>query len=86
MNQPSHADLRDDMRHIRDLIGEVKVDVEASSRQISLVGERLKAIEAKVLAYDLLKARLIGMATVSAGAIVAAWYWLHDKIEAALGK
>ena len=54
--------------------------------QLTAIHTRLAAIEARVMAYDLLKARLMGMATVAAAAIGAAWYWLHDKIETALGK
>lgn len=90
MTQPSHADLNATLHEVLVKLGTVDAKVEAnglsSKEGFDAVHVRLAAIEARVMAYDLLKARLMGMATVAVAAIGAAWYWLHDKIETALGK
>ena len=83
MTQPSHADLQSD---ILVLLERVEANGRASREGFAAMDKRLSAIEAKVMAYDLLKARMIGVISTGGLAIAAAWYWLHDKIEAALGK
>lgn len=83
MTQPSHADLQSD---IATLLERVEANGKQAHDGFAAVNTRLAAIEARVMAYDILKARLIGMATVSAATLAAAWYWFADKIEAALGK
>lgn len=90
MTQPSHADLNATLHEVLLKLGAVDAKVEAnglsSKEGFDAVHVRLAAIEARVMAYDLLKARLMGMATVAVAAIGGAYYWLADKIEAALGK
>jgi hypothetical protein len=83
MTQPSHADLQSD---ILVLLERVEANGRASREGFAAMDKRLSAIEAKVMAYDLLKARMIGIFSTSVVAIGAAWYWLGDRIESALGK
>lgn len=83
MTQPSHADLQSD---ILVLLERVEANGRASRESFASVDKRLSAIEARIMAYDLLKARVVGIISAGTLAIAAAWYWLHDKIETALGK
>lgn len=94
--QPSHADLREDLRHligrIDGLVSQVaSVDSKVedngqnAATQFDVVNSRLEVIEGKVLAYDLLKARVLGAIAAAAVAISALWWAFHAKIEAVLG-
>jgi hypothetical protein len=90
MTQPSHADLNATLHEVLVKLGAVDAKVEANGVRtkegFDAVDKRLSAIEARVMAYDLLKQRVLGILSASAIAIAGAWYWLHDKIETALGK
>lgn len=94
--QPSHADLREDLRHLIGRIdglvasvASVETKVEANGtqaiQQFEVVNARLEVIEGKVLAYDLLKARVLGAIAAGAVAISALWWAFHAKLEAVLG-
>ena len=83
MTQPSHADLQSD---ILVLLERVEANGRQAREGFAAVDKRLSAIEQRVMAYDLLKARLVGVLSAATLAIAAAWYWLGDKIENALGK
>ena len=89
--QPSHADLREDLRHligrIDGLVSQVaSVDskVEANGQhaitQFDVVNARLEVIEGKVLAYDLLKARVLGAIVAGGVAVGALWWLVKDKL------
>ena len=78
MIQPSHAELQSDIKALMKSLGGVETSIQS-------IDKRLATIEAKVLASDLLRARLIGMATVSAATLAAAWWAFHSRVEAILG-
>lgn len=104
MNQPTHADLdatfhrmierlHDRLDVVCEGQASIKTTVEANGAQakagFEAVESRLKVIEAKVVAYDLLKARVAGMvaAGVVAFGVVSSAFWMAfgAKVEAFFG-
>ena len=90
-SQPSHADLREDLHHLIGRIdglvksvASVETKVEANGtqakEQFEVVNARLEVIEGKVLAYDLLKARVLGAIVAGGVALGALWWLVKDKI------
>jgi hypothetical protein len=86
--QPTHLDLSHVLEQVLTKLGAVEAKVEANGEQaregFERVDKRLEVIEAKVHAYDLLKARVlagVSVATVTIGAAFAAFWWaVGDKI------
>ena len=89
--QPSHADLREDLRHLIgridglvSAVASVETKVEAHGAhaitQFDVVNSRLEVIEGKVLTYDLLKARVLGAIVAGGVALGALWWLVKDKI------
>jgi len=87
-HQPTHLDLSHDLERLFTKLGAVETKVEAIGEAardgFERVDKRLEVIEAKVHAYDLLKARLVAGASAAAvaiGSAFAAFWWLiGDKI------
>ena len=88
-HQPTHLDLSHVLEQVLTKLGAVEAKVEANGEAaregFERVDKRLEVIEAKVHAYDLLKARLIAAASAAAVAISAAfaafWWLIGDKIS-----
>jgi len=88
-HQPTHLDLSHVLEQVLTKLGAVEAKVEANGDQardgFERVDRRLEAIESRVHAYDLLKARLIAAASAAAVAISTAfaafWWLIGDKIS-----
>lgn len=93
---PSHSDL---MRQIEanghqasELFGRLNTrmaelfqiveNVEASTDRIET---RVEKVEAKVLKYDLMGARIVGALGAFGVAVTVLWWLIHDKVEALFG-
>lgn len=68
---------------------EVRAYFQNITSTLRVMGEAVEKMEQKVFAYDLLRARVVGM--IGAGVVLigvmftAFWWAFHSKIEAALG-
>ena len=60
---------------------EVNTALTSVMATLKVIGEVVEKIEAKVYAYDILKARMIGMLGAAALAAAALWWMIGDKIE-----
>ena len=87
-HQPTHLDLSHVLEQVLTKLGAVEAKVEANGEAaregFERVDKRLEVIEAKVHAYDLLKARVlagVSVAVVTIGAAFAAFWWaVGDRI------
>jgi len=88
VTQPTHADLNHTLHEVLTKLGAVEAKVEANGDNaregFETVNHRLEAIEARVMAYDILKARIaagVSVAVTMIGAVLAAFWWaMGEKV------
>ena len=74
--------VEDQVGELRTTVGEVNTTVGQVNVKVTQLETRMGTVEAKTVAYDLLKARFVGIfATVTVMAAVW-WYFFHEAIDA----